>query len=396
MNIAIVDYTVTRNNPAGCCSLRIVEGLCDIHNFTVFAARFENPRPDRIRWVRVPILIRPQCLQYILFQLVASLIYCWRYLVCRDRYDVVQVVESNFWFGDIAYFHFCHKAYLESTWAKTDNTGLAKVVRYWNHKLHAWTEPHCLRSVKATVVPSRGLASDLHRTYRNLEEKVVIVPNAISCDRMAPLAAFDRTATRRSLGTSDRDILLTFVALGNFEHKGLALLIQALQSMDATVRLCVVGGESDLVWLWRRRVDAAGLGERIIFAGMQKDVRRYLWAADGFILPSLCETFPLVALEAAAAGLPLLTTRVHGVEEYLLDGHNGILFDRTRLGVQQAITTLQRMTPEERRLMGRRARGSVLQYSPEAFVARWGELYSRLESKAASGEGRRRREWAHV
>jgi hypothetical protein len=46
------------------------------------------------------------------------------------------------------------------------------------------------------------------------------------------------------------------------------------------------------------------------------------------------------------------------------------------------------MTVEERRAMGRRARASVLQYSPEAFVARWAELYEMLASERASGESR--------
>lgn len=47
MNIAIFDYMVTRNNPAGSCNRRIVEELCNEHNFTVFAVDFENPNPKR-------------------------------------------------------------------------------------------------------------------------------------------------------------------------------------------------------------------------------------------------------------------------------------------------------------------------------------------------------------
>jgi glycosyltransferase involved in cell wall biosynthesis len=336
------------------------------------------------------------CLQFIVFQLAATLAYAWRYML-GDRYDLVQFVESTFWFGDISYFHFCHKAYLESQWSKVDNAGLARLFRYWNHKLHAWEEPRCLQRVKVAIVPSQGLASDLERSHPGIEQNVVVVPNAVSSDRMIPPASFDRSAFRSSLGVSDGDTLLAFVALGNFEHKGLRLLVEALRSTDAAVRLCVVGGESDVVRAWLRKAEAVQLSGRVVFVGRQLDVRPYLWASDGFILPSLYETFSLVTLEAAAAGLPLLTTRLHGVEEYLLDGQNGILFDRTQLGVRQAIMTLRWMTPEERRTMGDRARASVLQYSPEAFVARWGEVYSKLESEIARDEGsRRRRRWAHV
>jgi hypothetical protein len=50
--IAIFDYKVIFNSIGG-CHLRMLRGLCHEHEFTVFAVEFENPCPERIRWVRI-------------------------------------------------------------------------------------------------------------------------------------------------------------------------------------------------------------------------------------------------------------------------------------------------------------------------------------------------------
>ncbi len=88
------------------------------------------------------------------------------------------------------------------------------------------------------------------------------------------------------------------------------------------------------------------------FVRTQKDIRAYLWAADALTLPSHYEVFPLVALEAAAAGLPLLVTRLNGVEEFLRDGENGLLMQRDASGVLDCIARFAGMPVEARRSMG--------------------------------------------
>src|SRR5580692_1486992 len=74
MRIALFDYLVTSDNAIGKCDLAILSALCDEHDFTVFSSRFENPRPDRIRWVRVPAPPRPMVLLYVIFHLTAPLV----------------------------------------------------------------------------------------------------------------------------------------------------------------------------------------------------------------------------------------------------------------------------------------------------------------------------------
>jgi glycosyltransferase involved in cell wall biosynthesis len=88
--------------------------------------------------------------------------------------------------------------------------------------------------------------------------------------------------------------------------------------------------------------------------------------------------FPLVALEAAAAGLPLLVTKVNGVEEFLRDGENGLAIDRSVESLAGALRRLAGMPAGERRAMGMHARETVMQYGRENFVSAWRSLYDHL------------------
>ncbi|HKX27319.1 MAG TPA: hypothetical protein VJ302_06485, partial [Blastocatellia bacterium] len=95
MQIAIFDYRIVPINPIGSCHLRMLAGSCRRHDFTVFAVEFENPDPDRIRWVRIPAFKRPMALLFICFHLLAPLYYLIDVVWRGSRYDLKQMVESN-------------------------------------------------------------------------------------------------------------------------------------------------------------------------------------------------------------------------------------------------------------------------------------------------------------
>ena len=79
----------------------------------------------------------------------------------------------------------------------------------------------------------------------------------------------------------------------------------------------------------RRRAEALAaelaLGDRAVFAGIRRDVPALLAASDVFVMCSLWEGLGLVFLEAMAAGLPVLATRVSAVPEVVVEGRTGLL-----------------------------------------------------------------------
>jgi glycosyltransferase involved in cell wall biosynthesis len=187
---------------------------------------------------------------------------------------------------------------------------------------------------------------------------------------------FDRPAFRHRLGVEDQDLMALFVALGQFERKGLPLLLQALATAGTErVKLIVVGGEADLIARYSEQAAKDNLGDRVKFVGMQSDVRPYLWSSDVFVFPSLYETFSLVTYEAAASGLPIVVSHLYGVEDLLQDGDNGFLIETTVAGVREGLQRVLALSPADRQAMGQRARLAASSVSEEHFVDAWRAFY---------------------
>jgi glycosyltransferase involved in cell wall biosynthesis len=65
----------------------------------------------------------------------------------------------------------------------------------------------------------------------------------------------------------------------------------------------------------------------ILETSPHSEIPKHLSAADVFVLPSLSEGLGLVTLEALATGVPVIATRVGGIQDILIDGYNGLLVE---------------------------------------------------------------------
>jgi len=150
-------------------------------------------------------------------------------------------------------------------------------------------------------------------------DRVQVVTNGINLDLFRPES---RAECRRRLGIASGATVLITVGTLN-ERKGFHRVIEqlpALRERFPGLLYLAVGGESpdggDLTRL-RRQADRLGVGECVLFVGQQppERLRHYYSAADLFVLPTRFEGWANVFLEAAACGLPVVTTRVGGNAE---------------------------------------------------------------------------------
>src|ERR1700738_2587460 len=123
-SIAVFDYQVRATNPIGNCHLQMLRELSQEFTFTVFAVDFDNPCPNRIRSVRIPVPRRPLVLLFLSYHLLAPLCYLAHRWKQKARFDLIQMVESNLSFGTISYAHFCHRNYLKVHWPVSRPSGL--------------------------------------------------------------------------------------------------------------------------------------------------------------------------------------------------------------------------------------------------------------------------------
>jgi glycosyltransferase involved in cell wall biosynthesis len=130
---------------------------------------------------------------------------------------------------------------------------------------------------------------------------------------------------RRELHCAAGDFLCAMV--GSLEErKGHGTAFEALRATDVGVKLLVVGsGERE--GEYRAKAAALGLAERVHFLGYRTDVDDLLRECDVLLCPSTLEATPYVVLEAMAASLPVIASRLYGIPEIVLDGTTGILFD---------------------------------------------------------------------
>jgi glycosyltransferase involved in cell wall biosynthesis len=375
-SIAVFDYQVRTTNPIGGCHLQMLRELSNEFDFTVFAVDFDNPCPERIRSVRIPAPRRPLVLLFLSYHLLAPLYYLAHRVKRKSRFDLIQMVESNLSFGSISYAQFCHRNYLKAHWRVSRPSGLRRFLRWLDHKCHAIFEPFVYGRVRRIVVPCNGLARELAAEYRFTEGKVHILPNPVDIGRMKRPPDFDRAKHLEAAGASGMDTVLVFVALGHFERKGLPLILEALQRIGRhDLRLLVVGGSPSLIKDYQKRSQNRGIERQVTFAGMQQDVRPFLWLADALVFPTAYEVFSLASLECAAAGLPMILTKVNGVEEFIEHRRNGILIERTVNGVIAGIETFLFLSPAARKKMGDTAQRDVERYAVKEFTAGWRRLY---------------------
>ena len=148
--------------------------------------------------------------------------------------------------------------------------------------------------------------------------KIEVVPSGIELG--TPLPASERNELRRSLRTEDDDIVgITVAALD--EGKGHRELLEAMARTPGPKLW--IAGDGPL----RSRFEAAArpLGDRVQFLGFRADISSLLRAADFFVLATRSEGLGSSVLEAMAAGLPVVATRVGGIPETVVDGRTGIL-----------------------------------------------------------------------
>jgi glycosyltransferase involved in cell wall biosynthesis len=205
---------------------------------------------------------------------------------------------------------------------------------------------------------------------------VEVIPNAVDIEafRKMPEA---RAAIRSELGIGHEFV---WIAVGRFEEaKDYPTMITAFAQLATTrpaSRLLLVG-KGSLQADVEQQVRAAGLEGRVRFLGVRRDVTRLLSAADGYVLSSAWEGMPVVLLEAAAAELPIVATRVGGVAEVVEDGETGVLAPPGNpAALAAALERIEAATAESRAEMGTKGRELIeRRYATKHVMDVWERLY---------------------
>jgi glycosyltransferase involved in cell wall biosynthesis len=209
--------------------------------------------------------------------------------------------------------------------------------------------------------------------------KIAFIPNSVDTEHFYPDKNL-RKQVRESLRIKEKFVWL---AVGRFYlQKDYPTMIAAFAQTLKKYPNCLllIAGEGPLQAEIEKMVVAFGIQSYVRFLGPRRDILALMNAVDAHILSSQWEGTPLVLLEAAASGLPIVATNVGGVSEAVLDDKTGILVpsaDSNKLSF--AMEKLMNFSTERRERMGIEARNHVLaNYSTNQVVSKWEELYFEL------------------
>jgi glycosyltransferase involved in cell wall biosynthesis len=174
-------------------------------------------------------------------------------------------------------------------------------------------------------------------------ERVQVIPNGVPDTRL------DRTAHDGfTIGTVGR--LST--------EKGADVLLRAFAELAKTrtdLRLILVGDGPARPEV-EGEIAALGLRDRVELLGTRSDVPELLAGFDLFVLPSRREGLPLAILEAMAAGLPIVASKVGGIPEAISHGDQGLLVPPEDVGALAGAIDRLILEPDRRTALGRSAR----------------------------------------
>ena len=327
----------------------------------------------RLRFIRVWGPYRPFCLGFPWFFAAAGL------LVWRHRKGVLHVngaIIPNH--ADLATVHFAHRAYARLGEPRRGSRATrryrlnARVVGVLARAAERW----CYRPTRIPhlVAISKGVSREVLELYPYRRDQVTVIPGGVDNEVFRPDPDARVRVRLAVLGHASELRSVALFVGGEWDRKGLDIVIDALAKAPGWELLVVGKGDAATA---RARAATAHVAARVHFLGIQEHPAAIYAAADAFCLPTLYETFCLVAHEAAAAGLPLLVSRVSGVDDLLVDDENGWFVSRAADDVAGRLRSL-RNDPYKASEMGEAARRASERYGWDAAVSAHIRLYEKL------------------
>lgn len=223
------------------------------------------------------------------------------------------------------------------------------------------------------LCPSRFVAEGIARRHGVARERLVVIPYGVDLERFHPGEPGAAAALRAELGAGAGPVWL-LVGSG-WRRKGLDVALAALaRARRREASLWVAG--ADAVAPWQALATSYGVGGRVRFLGRRGDVERLYAAADALLLPTRYDAFGAVCLEAAASGIPVVTSAAAGAAEALGEGGLVVPDAEDAAGFAAALDALG--DPAVRRARGAAARQAARAHSIPVRVAAVRALYQRL------------------
>lgn len=216
---------------------------------------------------------------------------------------------------------------------------------------------------------------DFERAKRSFHAKrVEYIPGIGFNTKIFNSISAERSAIRKALDLpEDAFVVLSVGELNN--NKNHSTIIRAIAMLNNPKIHYVICGEGPLKDILKSKAEELGVKGQVHVLGFRNDIAEICVASDVFAFPSIREGLGLAALEAMAAGLPVVASDIRGVTDYSVNGRTGFTCNPTDAeGFAQAIETLS-ADPALCKKMGNTNIDEVARFDLEFVLDRMRDIY---------------------
>lgn len=321
-----------------------------------------------------PRLVFPMPINFIIKMILIGYAVCkMRWLFKNNRIEIVNVhyIAEDFEPSVLLTSYICKFKLIVSL--QGFNLNMPPLIS----KRKGWFFYRILKRADYVTACSQSLLTDAQRRVPEIKHKCKVIPNGVD------LVEFKYREKHKHPNPY-------IFSLANFHHyKGLDILIMAFKEVSekyANVDLIIVG-DGYLRENHQELAGLLGLKDKIIFLGQVSEREKIVELFNGcefFVLPSRCEPFGIVNLEAMAAGKAIVATNNGGIPEVVRDGVNGILVKpQDDKVLAEGIMRLLEDTDLRNRL-GENGRKMVSQYAWERITDEYLKVYHKVLNRGLS------------
>ncbi|MFA6222143.1 MAG: glycosyltransferase [Desulfomonilaceae bacterium] len=189
-----------------------------------------------------------------------------------------------------------------------------------------WSIKYAVKESDFLVGVSQGTLDEFVPERSKFVSKAFVIPHGVNISTPKPEQSRYLFLSKLGYDEDSRVIIHVGRFSAQKNHRGVLNIFKKVSENVADARLILVG-DGYLRYEIERMAHELSLGDKIAFLGFRNDVDEILAHCDLMLMPSLFEGFGIVTIEAAAAGLPVVGSRVAGLVEAVEDGQTGLLFE---------------------------------------------------------------------
>lgn len=224
---------------------------------------------------------------------------------------------------------------------------------------------------------SQSLKEDTLKLF-NIKKEIQVIPNFIELDK---IKKEDKSPCQRSVMANDEERIITHIS--NFRKVKripdiIAIFNKIQKEIPAKLMMVGEGPEKEKAEQLCREL---GIQDKVIFFGNSNEIDTILCQTDLFLLPSKTESFGLVALEAMACGVPVISSNAGGLSEVNKDGFSGYLSEVGDVDgmANNALKILKNQTDLDQ--FKKNALITALQFDIKKILPLYEDLYQRAIAK---------------